>query len=159
MISESNVILESSDGIRLEKGIEIVKVSKTLANMLLDMDGLDFRENIIPIPNCDSLVLSNLLRWCELWIQNQNENSETKIDSSWQQEFVSDMDLKMSFDCILASNFLEIDSLLNVLIVKIRGMWESKSVEEIRTNFGIENDFTLEEENQIKRDNEWCESI
>lgn len=159
MISESNVILESCDGIQLKKGIEIVKVSKTLANMLEDIDGLELSKFIIPIPICDSLVLSKLLKWCELWIQNQRDIPETKIDSNWQQEFLSDIDLKMSFDCILASNFLEIDSLLKVLTDKIRGMFESKSVQEIRTNFGIQNDFTPEEENQIKTENEWCENI
>jgi hypothetical protein len=32
-----------------------------------------------------------------------------------------------------------------------------KTPEEIRKTFGIKNDFTPEEEEQVRRENEWCE--
>jgi S-phase kinase-associated protein 1 len=36
-------------------------------------------------------------------------------------------------------------------------MIKGKSVEEIRKTFNIVNDFTPEEEEQIRKENEWCE--
>jgi S-phase kinase-associated protein 1 len=34
---------------------------------------------------------------------------------------------------------------------------KDKSVEEMRAMFGIENDFTPEEEEEIKKQNAWCQ--
>jgi len=36
-------------------------------------------------------------------------------------------------------------------------MIRGKTPEEIRKTFNIENDFTPEEEAQVKKENEWCE--
>jgi len=39
----------------------------------------------------------------------------------------------------------------------VANMIKGKSVEEIRKTFNIVNDFTPEEEEQIRKENEWCE--
>jgi S-phase kinase-associated protein 1 len=36
-------------------------------------------------------------------------------------------------------------------------MIKNKSPEEIRATFNITNDFTPEEEEQVRKENEWCE--
>ena len=38
-------------------------------------------------------------------------------------------------------------------------MIKGKSPEEIRKTFNIQNDFTPEEEDQIRRENEWAEEL
>lgn len=56
-----------------------------------------------------------------------------------------------------ASNYLDIKPLLDVGCKTVANMIKGKSPEEIRKTFNITNDFTAEEEEQIRRENEWAE--
>ena len=38
-------------------------------------------------------------------------------------------------------------------------MIKGKTPEEIRAHFNIQNDFTPEEEEEVRRENAWCEDI
>jgi S-phase kinase-associated protein 1 len=63
--------------------------------------------------------------------------------------------LTLSF--LSAANFLDIKALLDVGCKTVANMIKGKSPEEIRKTFNIQNDFTPEEEEQIRRENEWAE--
>jgi S-phase kinase-associated protein 1 len=52
---------------------------------------------------------------------------------------------------------LDIKQLLDVGCKTVANMIKGKSPEEIRKTFNIQNDFTPEEEDQIRRENEWAE--
>ena len=56
-----------------------------------------------------------------------------------------------------ASNYLDIKPLLDVGCKTVANMIKGKSPDEIRKTFNIQNDFTPEEEDQIRRENEWAE--
>ncbi len=45
----------------------------------------------------------------------------------------------------------------NTCCKTVANMIKGKSPEEIRKTFNIQNDFTAEEEDQIRRENEWAE--
>lgn len=52
---------------------------------------------------------------------------------------------------------MDIKALLDVGCKTVANMIKGKSPEEIRKTFNIQNDFTPEEEDQIRRENEWAE--
>ena len=52
---------------------------------------------------------------------------------------------------------MDIKALLDVGCTTVANMIKGKSPEEIRKTFNIQNDFTPEEEDQIRRENEWAE--
>ncbi|KAK2557831.1 S-phase kinase-associated protein 1 [Acropora cervicornis] len=52
-----------------------------------------------------------------------------------------------------AANYLDIKGLLDVTCKTVANMIK----EEIRKTFNIKNDFTPEEEEQVRKENEWCE--
>ncbi|CAG8827212.1 24815_t:CDS:1, partial [Dentiscutata erythropus] len=50
-----------------------------------------------------------------------------------------------------------IKPLLDLTCKTVANMIRGKSTDEIRRTFNIENDFTPEEEEQVKCENDWCE--
>ena len=57
-----------------------------------------------------------------------------------------------------AANFLDIKPMLDLTCKTVANMIRGKKVEEIRRTFNIKNDFTPEEEEQVKKENDWCEN-
>ncbi|THG98680.1 hypothetical protein EW026_g3537 [Hermanssonia centrifuga] len=78
------------------------------------------------------------------------------VSSSVLKKFIT-VDQEMLFEIILAANYLDIKPLLDVGCKTVANMIKGKTPEEIRKLFNIVNDFTPEEEAQIKKENEWAE--
>ena len=76
--------------------------------------------------------------------------------SEWDVEYVN-IDQEVLFELILAANYLDIKSLLDLTCAKVASMIKGKNTEEIRKQFNIVNDFTPEEEAQVREENRWCE--
>ncbi|TMW84254.1 hypothetical protein EJD97_025528 [Solanum chilense] len=57
---------------------------------------------------------------------------------------------------VLAANYLNIKSMLDLTCQTVADMIKEKTPEEIRKTFNIENDFTPEEEEEIRRENAWA---
>ena len=55
------------------------------------------------------------------------------------------------------ANFLDFKKMLDLACKAVAEMIKGKTPEEIRKHFNITNDFTPEEEEQVRRENEWCE--
>lgn len=66
------------------------------------------------------------------------------------------LDQAVLFELILAANYLEFKPLLDTCCRRVANMIKGKSPEEIRKQFGIKNDFTPEEEEKVRKENEWC---
>uniref|UniRef100_A0A8I5NMQ8 S-phase kinase-associated protein 1 n=1 Tax=Papio anubis TaxID=9555 RepID=A0A8I5NMQ8_PAPAN len=56
-----------------------------------------------------------------------------------------------------AANYLNIKGLLDVTCKTVANMIKGKTPEEIHKTFNIKNDFTEEEEAQVRKENQWCE--
>ena len=55
-----------------------------------------------------------------------------------------------------AANYLDIKSLLDLTCQTVADMIKGKTPEEIRKTFNIKNDFTPEEEEEVRRENQWA---
>jgi len=153
------VLLISSDNEQFVVDKEVVK------RMGLFSDMVDVGEPI-PLPNVSSSVLKKILEYCEHHRDeplpttddaNENENRKRTNDiGEWDQKFIT-VDQEMLFEIILAANYLDIKPLLCVATGTVQNMIKGKTPEEIRKLFNIVNDFTPEEEAQIKKENEWAE--
>ena len=80
----------------------------------------------------------------------------SEVVAEWDANFVS-IDQEMLFELILAANYMDIKSLLDLICAKVASMIKGKTPEEIRKTFNIVNDFTPEEEAQVREENKWCE--
>ncbi|KAI0180200.1 E3 ubiquitin ligase SCF complex, Skp subunit [Hypoxylon sp. FL1284] len=155
--------LQSNDNIRMDVEKAVAERSLLIKNMLEDL-GPNAEGQVIPIPNVTEPVLRKVIEWCEHHRndppatnedESDNRKKTTDIDE-WDQKFMQ-VDQEMLFEIILASNYLDIKALLDVGCKTVANMIKGKSPEEIRKTFNITNDFTPEEEEQIRRENEWAE--
>ncbi|KAG5951374.1 E3 ubiquitin ligase complex SCF subunit scon-3 [Claviceps sorghi] len=157
--------LASNDNAIIEVDRVVIERSMLIKNMLDDIgDEMISQTNPIPIPNVNEAVLRKVIEWCE---HHRNDPPQPQDDESdgrrrttdieeWDQKFMQ-VDQEMLFEIILASNYLDIKPLLDVGCKTVANMIKGKSPEEIRKTFNITNDFTPEEEEQIRRENEWAE--
>ncbi|XP_078576318.1 S-phase kinase-associated protein 1 isoform X1 [Branchiostoma floridae x Branchiostoma japonicum] len=159
-----NIKLQSSDGEIFEVDVEIAKQSVTIKTMLEDL-GMDEEgdEEPIPLPNVNAAILKKVIQWCTHHKDDppppeDDENKEKRTDDIpvWDQEFLK-VDQGTLFELILAANYLDIKGLLDVTCKTVANMIKGKTPEEIRKTFNIKNDFTEEEEAQVRRENMWCE--
>ncbi|TVY50838.1 E3 ubiquitin ligase complex SCF subunit sconC [Lachnellula cervina] len=160
---EQTITLVSNDNIPTPVALKVAERSMLIKNMLEDI-GESAIESPIPIPNVNDQVLKKVLEWCEHHKDDPATAADDDSDSrkkttdieEWDQKFMQ-VDQEMLFEIILASNYLDIKPLLDVGCKTVANMIKGKSPEEIRKTFNITNDFTPEEEEQIRRENEWAE--
>ncbi|OAL50989.1 putative E3 ubiquitin ligase complex SCF subunit sconC [Pyrenochaeta sp. DS3sAY3a] len=160
--SEKKIKVTTSDGANLETDRDIAERSILIKNLLEDLGGDN--DEAIPIPNVNEAVMKKVLEWCEHHRADppasQDDDSDSRKKSTdideWDQKFMQ-VDQEMLFEIILAANYLDIKALLDVGCKTVANMIKGKSPDEIRKTFNIQNDFTPEEEEQIRRENEWAE--
>ncbi|KAK6141015.1 hypothetical protein DH2020_025237 [Rehmannia glutinosa] len=74
---------------------------------------------------------------------------------TFDAEFVK-VDQGTLFDLILAANYLDIKSLLDLTCETVANMMKGKTPDEIRKEFNIKNDYTPEEEEEVRQENLWA---
>ncbi|KAF2095175.1 E3 ubiquitin ligase SCF complex, Skp subunit [Rhizodiscina lignyota] len=159
----ANITLTSSDGVDISVERQVAERSILIKNLLDDLPEEANTESI-PIPNVNEVVLKKVLEWCEHHKKDPPASADDDADSrkkstdidEWDQKFMQ-VDQEMLFEIILAANYLDIKALLDVGCKTVANMIKGKTPDEIRKTFNIQNDFTPEEEEQIRRENEWAE--
>ncbi|ORY52280.1 E3 ubiquitin ligase SCF complex, Skp subunit [Rhizoclosmatium globosum] len=152
------VKITSSDNQEFNISKEIANQSVLIKNMLEDVGEAD--DQPIPLPNVSGAILQKVRHHAQRRPPAAPEE-ETKPKSSEDieerdKEFMN-VDQGTLFEIILAANYLDMKNLLDLGCKTVANMIKGKSVEEIRKTFNIVNDFTPEEEEQIRKENEWCE--
>jgi len=74
----------------------------------------------------------------------------------WYADFVK-VEQVLLFELVIAANFMDIKPLLDLTCLAVSVMIKGKSADDIRKIFNISNDFTPEEEAQVREENKWCE--
>ncbi|KAK4123543.1 E3 ubiquitin ligase SCF complex, Skp subunit [Parathielavia appendiculata] len=158
------VTLTSNEGTSIEVDRVVAERSMLIKNLIDDLGDDAVESSPIPIPNVNDPVLRKVIEWCEHHRNDAAQSADDENDSrkkttdidEWDQKFMQ-VDQEMLFEIILAANYLDIKALLDVGCKTVANMIKGKSPEEIRKTFNITNDFTPEEEEQIRRENEWAE--
>ena len=158
-----NIKLQSSDGEVFEVDVEIAKASVTIKTMLEDLGMDEDEEEVVPLPNVSSTILRKVIQWAtyhkdDPTPQEEDETKEKRTDDipSWDADFLK-VDQGTLFELILAANYLDIKALLDVTCKTVANMIKGKSPEDIRKQFNIPCDFNPAEEEQVRKENEWCE--
>ena len=154
------VKLMTSDG-------ELVEVEKDVAQHSVLIRGIiedSGAEEDIPLPQVKKAILEKIIVYCKYITQNAapeidkplRSNQLSDVVNEWYADYVN-VEQELLFELILAANFLDIKSLLELACAKVASVIKGMTIPEIRDYFHIENDFTPEEEAQIMDENRWAE--
>ncbi|KAJ4834531.1 SKP1-like protein 1A [Turnera subulata] len=150
------ITLKSSDGETFEVDQVVALESQTIKHMIED----DCVDNEIPLPNVTSKILAKVIEYCKKHVEEaaadkDKDKSSDEALKNWDTDFVK-VDQNTLFDLILAANYLNIKGLLDLTCQTVADMIKGKTPEEIRKTFNIKNDFTPEEEEEVRRENQWA---
>jgi S-phase kinase-associated protein 1 len=131
------------------------------------------KSNEVPLPNVnDGKIMRIIYTWCKAHYKDKPlddkqieefKNPINGIDPSIDKflcDHCRDNDGNFSneifFNLISSVIFLDIEDLKMACLKKLATIIDkTNSIEELRTFLGVENDFTPEEEEQIRKENEW----
>uniref|UniRef100_A0A7S3JW81 Ubiquitin-like domain-containing protein n=2 Tax=Aureoumbra lagunensis TaxID=44058 RepID=A0A7S3JW81_9STRA len=159
------VNLMSQEGDQFEVEVAVAKMSELVKTMIPEeADEDDDQAQEIPLPNVKSHVLSKVIEFCRQYVNDPMAEIEKPLKSAnmhevvqeWYAKYV-DVDQELLFELILAANYMDIKPLLDLTCATVASMIKGKTPEEIRKTFNIVNDFTPEEEAQVREENKWCE--
>ena len=153
------ITLVSSDGEKMQIAAKAAQRSQLVKGIIEDYP--DDAE--VPLNNVKSNILKKIKEYLEHYADTEPKEIERPLASqnyqecvdAWDFEFIN-VDLDLVFEIILAANYMDIKSLLELASSKVASIIKGKTPEEIRKTFNIQNDFTPEEEQQIREENQWC---
>ncbi|CAN1263205.1 SKP1-like protein 9 [Linum perenne] len=111
---------------------------------------------VVPLPNVLSQTLAKIIDYCTKQVEFRHHLTEDEKKKKFSEEFVSELNNDELRELIDAANYLNVPSLLNILNENAASRIKNKSVEFVRKFFGIENDFTPEEEQAIRDQHPWA---
>ena len=156
---DKKITLVSSDGKKVEISNKAVQRSVLVKGIIEDYP--DDAE--VPLNNVKSDILNKIKEYLEHYENTEPKEIERPLPSQnfkecvdeWNYYYI-DVDLDLIFELILGANYMDIKPLLELASAKVASIIKGKTTEEIRKTFGITNDFTPEEEQQIIEENKWC---
>ena len=154
------VLFLTSDGHTVEVEREIASKSEWVKNIV---DGSEVDDNI-PLPGIKKATLLKVIEYCTYINTNVppqidkplRSNELSDIVDPWYAEFVN-LEQEVLFELILAANFMDIKSLLELACAKVASLIKGMTIPQIREFFNIENDFIQEEVDNIMDDDKWAE--
>ena len=125
-------------------------------------------EEEVPLPNVKSRELAKIVEFCEHHVDHEVKEIPKPLPDGNFDQYVTEWDAAFVaripqheelFELIEAAHYMDLKTLMELGAAKVASMIRGKTPEEIRELFNIENDFTPEEEAQIREENRWCEEI
>ncbi|KAF9598039.1 hypothetical protein IFM89_023816 [Coptis chinensis] len=144
------ITLKSSDGETFEVEEDVIVQSETIKHLIED----DCTDNGIPVPNVNAKILAMVIEYCKKHVGKSADDKDDDL-KNFDAEYIK-VDQATLFDIILAANYLNVKPLLDLSCQTVADMIKGKKPEEIRELFSIKNDFTPEEEEELRRENQWA---
>lgn len=158
----TKIKLVSADGETFEVERNVIAASSTIKNMMDQIEVASEDDEPIPIQNVTGSILKRVIQWAQYHRNDKNDAEDGQREkrseniSAWDYDFLK-VDQGTLFELLLAANYLGIDGLLDAACKTVANQIKGKGPDEIRKTFNIVNDFTPEEEEIVRHENQWCE--
>ncbi|CAM6126196.1 unnamed protein product [Calypogeia fissa] len=156
MSNESKVELISCDNFQYEVDLAIVQESRLIVDTV-ETTG-DYAALVLP--DVPDEILRKVIDYCTYHAQfkiRSDKNVAITEDEikEWDAAFVS-VDHPTLVGLINAAHYMDIQSLLLLMCERVRHLIIGKTPEQIRRTFGIADDLSPEEKEEIRRHNSWA---
>jgi hypothetical protein len=154
---------ENGNKVSLKVSRDLVRQSELIKTMLADDD--DDEESEIPLLEVPPAILPKIVTFLEKHVNDPMKeitkpittNKLEEIVGDWDTEFVN-LEYPELFKLILAANYLDIPSLLELGLCKVACLIKGKDPEEVRKMFDI-GEISPEEEKMVREQNSWIFDI
>ncbi|XP_052874834.1 SKP1-like protein 1A [Gossypium arboreum] len=123
-------------------------------------DNPDSCDEAIPLPNVTSKYLAKVIEYYKWHVEHRARKApkpeEDEEAKAFDEALFNTLDNEGMKQMIMAANYLDAKDLLEMLTQAVADRIKNKSVEYVRKVFGIENDYTPEEEAELRKQNEWA---
>eukprot|EP01121_Diplochlamys_sp_Union-15-3_P009766 TRINITY_DN2676_c0_g1_i1.p1 TRINITY_DN2676_c0_g1~~TRINITY_DN2676_c0_g1_i1.p1 ORF type:complete len:153 (+),score=26.55 TRINITY_DN2676_c0_g1_i1:44-502(+) len=148
MSAKKTIILVSSDNEQLTVNANIANMSNTIKQIVEKND-----KDTVELKNISGATLKKVIEYCYYHLEHPSPSKDTE---QWDLAFAK-VDQETLLDVIMAAHFLEIKPLSELFCKAVANLIEGKSVQEIRQTFSIKNDFSPEQEEQVRNEYKWTE--
>ncbi|XP_021900549.1 SKP1-like protein 13 [Carica papaya] len=155
--NEKTITLITGDGKYVEVEEKVAMEFATVKSFFEDnSDASSTKKFTIPVPNVSAEMLERIVSYVSGILPLRSKTDGEREIEEYNRAFVEQLSLENLKDMVLAANYLDIKDLLDLLCQSVADGLKDKSVEFVRTFFGIENDYTEEEEAEVWRQNAWA---
>jgi len=162
--TDKKIKVLTEEGTEVEIPFKIAQMSKLIHGVIDDREE-DEEDEAVPIPNVKKETLDKVVEFCEKHLEDPlpeiekplRTNKLSDVVPEFYGTFIESLEVEKLYELILAANYLDIKDLLELACAQTAALMRGKTIPEIRELFNIENDFTPEEEAQIREENRWAE--
>jgi S-phase kinase-associated protein 1 len=149
-MAEATLTLVCKEGDKVTVGANFQEMSALVKNIVED-SGLTEE---IPLEQVTKPVLDKIIEYCvhheftvpEPIAKPLQSNNIYDAVSQWDGDYISAFDEDTLIELIKAANYLDIKCLLDLGLARIAAKFKGKTVEELRTEYNIQEEFTTEVE-------------
>ncbi|KAK2654375.1 hypothetical protein Ddye_014231 [Dipteronia dyeriana] len=151
------ITLKAADGKHFEVEEPVAMEMETVKSFFVGNEDA-MKDMVVPLLNVSSEHMPAILDFYRNHSEFRKRTPPPPAEEvkAFNEAFLENKSDEQLMEMIMAANFLNTKELLNFLTEAAANRIKNKSVEYVRAFFGIENDFTPEEEARIRAENEWA---
>ncbi|KAK7271330.1 hypothetical protein RJT34_27132 [Clitoria ternatea] len=147
--NEKKIILKTSDGTIFEVEMWIVKKMQ-IVQSFMDADGT-VEASEIPLPKVSGKEMARILEY-----MRKHGDGGDGDHSEFDEQFGKSLNGEELKELFLVANYLDVKEVFDFLTQLIADFIANKNVKFVREYFGIQSNFTPDEEATLRRDNAWA---
>ncbi|KAK1324425.1 SKP1-like protein 1A [Acorus calamus] len=144
------VILRSNEG----EEFTVDEAAAAMSNLTLNMMSDGCADNPVPLHNVSDKTLKKVVQYIQKHALAAPPAAAEEDLREWDRDFI-DVSTDDLYDILMAANYMEIPGLLDLVAQKTADLIKGKSAEEIRKTFKIPNDFSTEQDREIRKEANW----
>ena len=160
-MEEGRITLVAKDGEKVVTDQRIKEFSVLIKNIVED-SGI---QEEIPLVSVTKAILDKIIEYCQhhsyivpppIKKPIPTDKIEDAVSDPWDAEFINGFEEDPLIDLTLASKYMDIKCVLDLCCGKIASMFKGKTIDELRAKYNIQEEFTPEEEERLKKEYPWA---